>query len=109
MEARGLEPRTPGLQSRCSSQLSYAPGIAENRDESGSQGIREEKKEPRKAQMTRGARGSQGQSVVGLQVPSTLNRLLEDPYRKDSSLRRLYTLPATSSGRYRPVFRVPRV
>ena len=26
MEARGLEPRTPGLQSRCSSQLSYAPG-----------------------------------------------------------------------------------
>lgn len=25
MEARGLEPRTPGLQSRCSSQLSYAP------------------------------------------------------------------------------------
>ena len=25
LEARGLEPRTPGLQSRCSSQLSYAP------------------------------------------------------------------------------------
>lgn len=26
MEVRGLEPRTPGLQSRCSNQLSYTPG-----------------------------------------------------------------------------------
>ena len=28
LEAGGLEPPTPGLQSRCSSQLSYAPGLA---------------------------------------------------------------------------------
>ena len=27
MEARGLEPLTLGLQSRCSSQLSYAPSF----------------------------------------------------------------------------------
>ena len=27
LEAGGLEPPTPGLQSRCSSQLSYAPGL----------------------------------------------------------------------------------
>ena len=27
MEARGLEPLTLGLQSRCSSQLSHAPGV----------------------------------------------------------------------------------
>ena len=33
MEARGLEPRTPGLQSRCSSQLSYAPGLQRNKEE----------------------------------------------------------------------------
>ena len=28
LEAGGLEPPTPGLQSRCSSQLSYAPGLS---------------------------------------------------------------------------------
>ena len=27
LETRGFEPRTPGLQSRCSSQLSYAPSL----------------------------------------------------------------------------------
>lgn len=30
MEARGLEPLTLGLQSRCSSQLSYAPSFYKN-------------------------------------------------------------------------------
>ena len=33
LEARGLEPRTPGLQSRCSSQLSYAPLLYKNNRE----------------------------------------------------------------------------
>lgn len=28
MEAKGFEPLTPGLQSRCSSQLSYAPEVS---------------------------------------------------------------------------------
>lgn len=28
MEAKGFEPLTPGLQSRCSSQLSYAPTLS---------------------------------------------------------------------------------
>ena len=31
LEAGGLEPPTPGLQSRCSSQLSYAPGLPPSR------------------------------------------------------------------------------
>ena len=33
MEARGLEPLTLGLQSRCSSQLSYAPSYKKEQKE----------------------------------------------------------------------------
>ena len=32
LEAQGFEPWTPGLQSRCSSQLSYAPKYKKERD-----------------------------------------------------------------------------
>ena len=35
MEAKGFEPLTLGLQSRCSSQLSYAPGTRTERGEKG--------------------------------------------------------------------------
>jgi hypothetical protein len=64
LEARGLEPRTPGLQSRCSSQLSYAPRL--NNECTAEPCIdwnREEKKEPRRSR-TAGAVGSEERSPV---------------------------------------------